>query len=71
MNNIQRLAAEGGTNHRIFALTIITLMNSQDLYGRIYRNINEMDEENYKKAFDLIAEQNFHDTLDVVLWLEN
>ena len=71
MNNIQRLAAEGGTNHRIFALTIITLMNSQGLYGRIYRNINEMDDEDYQKVFELIAEQNFHDTLDVVLWLES
>ena len=71
MNNIQRLAAEGGTNHRIFALTILSLMKSQGLYGRIYRNINDMDEENYKNVYELIAKQNFHDTLDVILWLES
>lgn len=29
MNNIQKLAANGNKNHRIFAATVVDLMNSQ------------------------------------------
>ena len=36
MTNIQKLAAEGNKNHRIFAATIVDLMNSQGFYGRLY-----------------------------------
>lgn len=30
MTNIQKLAAEGNKNHRIFAATVVDLMNSKD-----------------------------------------
>ncbi len=70
MTNIQRLAKDGNKNHRIFAATIVDLMNSQGLYGRFYRTINELDEENYSILFNELNRQNFKDSLDVVLWLE-
>lgn len=70
MNNIQRLAADGNKNHRIFAATLIDLMGSQGFYGRLYRSVNEMDEDRYDKLYDLIGQQDFKDPLDVVLWLE-
>ncbi len=70
MTNIQRLAKDGNKNHRIFAATIVDLMNSQSLYGRFYRTINELDEENYSILFNELNRQNFKDSLDVVLWLE-
>ena len=70
MTNIQKLAAEGNKNHRIFAATVVDLKNSQGFYGRLYRSINEMDDDRYEQFSDLIGEQNFKDSLDVVLWLE-
>lgn len=70
MTNIQKLAAEGNKSHRIFAATIIDLMNSQGFYGRLYRSVNEMDDERYDQLYDLLSKQNFKDPLDVVLWLE-
>jgi hypothetical protein len=70
MTNIQKLAAEGNKNHRILAATVVDLMNSQGLYGRLYRSINELDDDRYEQFFELISKQNFKDSLDVVLWLE-
>lgn len=70
MNNIQKLAAEGNKNHRIFATTVIDLMQSQGFYGRLYHSVNEMDDDRYDQLYELIGKQNFKDPLDVVLWLE-
>ena len=70
MNNIQKLAAEGSKNPRIFAATVIDLMHSQGFYGRLYRSVNEMDNSRYEQLYELIGKQNFKDPLDVVLWLE-
>ena len=70
MTNIQKLAAEDNKNHRILAATVVDLMNSQGLYGRLYRSINELDDDRYEQFFELIGKQNFKDSLDVVLWLE-
>lgn len=70
MSNIQRLAAEGEKSHRIFAATIVDLMYSQGFYGRLYRSINEMDDDNYNELYDQLSRQNFNDTLDVIYWLE-
>ena len=39
MNNIQKLATNGNKNHRIFAATVVDLMNSQGFYGRLYRSV--------------------------------
>ena len=55
---------------RIFAATVVDLMQSQGFYGRLYRSVNEMDEQNYSQLYDLIGRQNFKDPLDVVYWLE-
>ena len=70
MSNIQKLAANGNKNHRLFAATIVDLMNSQGFYGRLYRAVNEMDDTDYKALYNQLANQHFNDTLDVVLWLE-
>ena len=70
MNNIQKLAAEGNKNHRIFAATVVDLMHSQGFYGRLYRSVNEMDDDHYDQLYELIDKQNFQDPLDVVLWLK-
>ncbi len=70
MSNIQRLAAEGEKSHRIFAATIVDLMNSQGFYGRLYRKVNEMDDESYNSLYDQLAQQDFKDSLDVIFWLE-
>lgn len=70
MNNVQRLAKEGNKNHRLFAATIIDLMNSQGFYGRLYRAINGLSETAYSELFEELKQQQFNDTLDVVFYLE-
>ena len=70
MNNIQKLAATGNKNHRLFAATITELMSSQGFYGRLYRTVNEMDDDGYAALYDELEQQQFHDTLNLVLWLE-
>ncbi len=70
MSNIQRLAAEGSKSHKLFASTIVDLMNSQGFYGRLYRAVNEMGEDEYSALYEQLATQNFNDSVDVVLWLE-
>ena len=70
MNRIQKLAAEGSKNHRIFAATLIDLMHAQGFYGRLYRSVNEMDDDCYEQLYELIGKHDFKHPLDVVLWLE-
>ncbi len=70
MSNIQKLAANGNKNHRLFAATIVDLMHSQGFYGRLYRAVNEMDDIDYSTLYSELENQHFNDTLDVVLWLE-
>lgn len=70
MSNIQKLAANGNKNHRLFAAAIVDLMNSQGFYSRLYRAVNEMDDDGYSALFTELEKQHFNDTLDVVLWLE-
>lgn len=70
MSNIQKLVAMGNKNHRLFAATVVDLMNSQGFYDRLYRAVNEMDETDYATLYRELENQHFNDTLDVVLWLE-
>ncbi len=70
MSNIQKLAATGNKNHKLFAATIVDLMNSQGFYSRLYRAVNEMDESDYANLFEELEKQNFNDCVDVILWLE-
>ena len=52
MNNIQKLAATGNKNHKLFAAAIVDLMNAQSFYGRLYRNVNDMDENRYAALYE-------------------
>lgn len=70
MNNMQRLATHDNRNCKLFADTVTSLMSSQDFYGRLYHAVNELDDDGLYELEVQIAQQNFHDTLDVVLWLE-
>lgn len=70
MNNIQKLAADGNKNHRIFAAAIVDLMNSQGFNGRLYRAVNEMDDDSFSALYAELEKQHFNDAVDVVLWLE-
>lgn len=69
MSNIQRLS-NGNNNQKLFADTILTFMNSQGFYSRLYRVINELDEDGFYELSNTLEKQNFKDTLDVVFWLE-
>ncbi len=71
MSNIQRLAENGNKNHRLFASTIIELMNSQGFYGRLYRTVNSLSEDGYETLYEQLEQQTFNDSVDVVLWLES
>lgn len=70
MSNIQKLAATGNKSHKLFAATIVDLMNSQGFYSRLYRAVNEMDEDSYTALYKQLESQNFNDSLDVIFWLE-
>ena len=69
MNNIEKLS-NGTNNEKLFANTILSLMNSQGFYGRLYREINSLNILGYELLCEELAQQNFKDTLDVILWLE-
>ena len=43
MSNIKRLS-NGTNNERLFANAILTFMNSQGFYNRLYNAVNELDE---------------------------
>ena len=71
MNNIQKLVMKGNLNHRLFGATVADLKDSQGFYSRLFASVNELDEDGYNRLYALLSEQDFHDTLDVVLWLES
>ena len=71
MNNIQRLVMKGNLNHRLFGATVANLKDSQGFYSRLFASVNELDEDGYNRLYALLDVQDFHDTLDVVLWLES
>ena len=69
MSNIQKLS-NGTNNEKLFANTILTFMNSQGFYSRLYSDINSLDDDGYTFLCRTLENQNFKDTLDVVFWLE-
>lgn len=71
MNNIQKLVMKGNLNHRLFGATVADLKDSQGFYARLFASVNELNEDGYNQLYALLSEQDFHDTLDVVLWLES
>lgn len=49
------------------------LANSQGFYGRLYRDLIELqqnDLEQYNSIKEELESQNFHDTLDLIMYLE-
>ena len=70
MTNIQKLATAENKNQNLFAQTIMTLKNSQGFYSRLYQSVNELDEDGYDNLAEMLGEQDFNDSVDVVLWLE-
>ena len=69
MNNIEKLS-NGTNNEKLFADTILTFMNSQGFYSRLYREINSLDILSYEWLCKGLEKQKFKDILDVVFWLE-
>lgn len=49
------------------------LANSQGFYGRLLRDLTELkqnDLESYNSIKEELESQNFHDTLDLIMYLE-
>lgn len=49
---------------------IAMLAKSQGFYGRLYRSLTDGSEE-AEEALSLMERQNFKDTLDMIMWLED
>lgn len=49
---------------------IYDLSKSQGFYGRLYRTLIELNTEDYEQVMGNLEEQNFKDTLDLVLFME-
>ena len=53
-------------------IDIITELSfSQGFYGRLLRDINELDDETLNEVKNLWESKKFTDNLDFILWLEN
>ena len=70
MTNIQKLSNAENKNLKLFADTVLTFKNSQGFYSRLYQSVNELNEESYESFITVLNQQNFNDSIDVVLWLE-
>lgn len=46
------------------------LSNSQGFYGRLLRDISEMDDDEFEELEHIIESQNFTSVLDVVMFFE-
>ena len=51
--------------------TIKSLASNQGLYGRLYRNLMELDEDEYNEVMTELESQNFKDGLDLVMFIES
>lgn len=71
LSNINKLYASNNKNHRLFAALVTDMRHSNGYYGRLYNDVNDMSPDTFRLLQDAIAEQQFNDTLDVVLWLES
>ena len=49
---------------------IAELSNSQGFYGRLLRDISEMDDDEFEELEHIIESQNFTSALDVVMFFE-
>lgn len=51
--------------------TIKSLASSQGLYGRLYRDLMELDEGEYDEVMTELESQNFKDGVDLVMFIES
>ena len=70
MSNISKLLNSRNKSLKVFADTITMLAQSQGFYGRLCRDIDEMEKDEFDMLKADIKEQKFGRTLDVVFWLE-
>ena len=49
---------------------IKSLASSQGLYGRLYRDLMELDEDEYEQVMLELESQNFKDEVDLVMFIE-
>ena len=70
MGNVNKMLNSKNKSTNIFASAITMLANSQGFYGRLCRDINEMDTDSFENLKNVVKKQNFDNTLDVVMWLE-
>lgn len=50
--------------------TIKSLASSQGLYSRLYRDLMELDEDEYDEVMTELESQNFKDGVDLVMFIE-
>ena len=50
---------------------IKSLASSQGLYGRLYRDLMELDEDEYDEVMTKLESQNFKDGVDLVMFIES
>lgn len=50
--------------------TFEMLAQSQGFYGRLLRDIDEMDKEDREKVWSDLESQNFKDAIDLILYIE-
>ena len=50
--------------------TIKTLASSQGLYSRLYRDLMELDEDEYDEVMTKLESQNFKDGVDLIMSIE-
>ena len=50
---------------------IKSLASSQGLYGRLYRDLMELDEDEYEQVMLELESQNFKDEVDLVMFIES
>ena len=72
MTNIQKLINDSNKNRKLFANTIIDFKNSQGSYCRLFKTINELDEEDYSilyvhRRFNIPMAHDFLDDFDIRL----
>lgn len=51
--------------------TIKSLASSQGLYSRLYRDLMELDEDEYDEIMTELESQNFKDGVDLVMFIES
>ena len=57
-------------NRNAIMETIRSLALSQGFYGRLYRQLEDLDDETYDEVMQELEEKNFKDVVELVLFLE-